>query len=153
MEATINKANNLKYWFREYLKDHSTQGNIRTHYFGVPVVTLSLIGLLDNWISLTIANNTIGAGLILVVLSLVWYLVLDKKLAFLIAPVLLALYYLSTLISYQAHIALQVIGWVFQLLGHYKYEGKSPAFFKSLPQLLIGPLFIYAKAIKYDWKK
>lgn len=153
MEATVNKFNNVQYWFREYLKDHATAGCVKTHYIGVPTVTISLLGMLDHWINIPYANAAIGGGLILLVLSFLWYVVLDKKLALLIAPALVATYYLSTLISFEAHIGLHIFGWVFQLVGHYKYEGRSPAFFKSLPQLLIGPFFIFAKAIKYDWKK
>ena len=153
MEMTsTNKLTDLKYWFREYTKDHTTQGNIRTHYVGIPTVTISLLGLLDQWISVPLAGGGIGGGAILLVIAIAWYFILDKKLATLILPALIVVYALSTVISYEAHIALQVIGWFFQLLGHYKFEGRSPSLFKSLPQMLIGPFFIYAKVIKYKLK-
>lgn len=150
--TTTNKLTNLKYWFREYTKDHTTQGNIRTHYVGIPTVTISLLGLLDHWISAPLAGGIIGGGAFLLVIAVAWYFILDKKLATLILPALIAIYALSTIISFEGHIVLQVIGWFFQLLGHYKFEGRSPSFFKSLPQMLIGPLFIYAKVIKYKLK-
>ena len=41
-------------------------------------------------------------------------------------------------------IALFVVGWVLQFIGHY-YEGKKPAFVDDLTGLLIGPLFIMAE--------
>jgi uncharacterized membrane protein YGL010W len=43
-------------------------------------------------------------------------------------------------------IGLFVVGWVFQFIGHYVYEKKSPAFYKNLAHLLVGPLWILAKA-------
>lgn len=154
MEMTENKVNKLtdvKYWFREYAKDHATQGNIRTHYIGIPTVTISLLGILDYLISIPTASGVIGGGLILLAFAVVWFFLLDKKLAALSLPVFILVYAASTQMSLTVHIILQAIGWFFQLLGHYKYEGRSPAFFKSLPQLLIGPFFIFAKAIKYKW--
>lgn len=150
--ANINKLTNLQYWFMEYKKDHMTEGNIKTHYIGVPVVTLSLIGLL-NEVTFKLAGTPLSASMILVAIGMLWYLLLDFKLASLIALPMFALYFGSLLISFKAHIALHIVGWVFQLLGHYKYEGRSPAFFKSLPQLLIGPIFIFAKTINYNWNK
>jgi uncharacterized membrane protein YGL010W len=151
MGNSVNK-NSVKYWFTAYLKDHSTLGNIRTHYIGVPAVTLSLVGLL-NEISFNIGTLPMSIGLMLIIFSMVWYFILDFKLASLILFPIALTYYAATLISFKAHIAIQVLAWVLQLLGHYKYEGKSPAFFKSLPQLLIGPLFIFAKSINYNWRK
>jgi uncharacterized membrane protein YGL010W len=38
-----------------------------------------------------------------------------------------------------------VFGWILQFLGHYVYEKKSPAFFRNVTHLLVGPLWILAK--------
>ena len=46
-----------------------------------------------------------------------------------------------------AAVALFVLGWVLQFVGHYVYEKKSPAFFRNVTHLLVGPLWILAKAI------
>jgi uncharacterized membrane protein YGL010W len=154
METTtkINKFTNLQYWFKEYQKDHTTQGNIRTHYIGVPAVTLSLLGLL-NPISFNIGTSSVTATMILLLVAMLWYVILDVKLAALIAIPMATLYYMASLISFEIHVVIHIISWALQLIGHYKYEGKSPSFFKSLPQLLIGPIFIYCKAIDYNWRK
>ena len=42
--------------------------------------------------------------------------------------------------------ALFILGWVFQLISHHAYQGRSPAFFRNLAYLLVGPLWILAKA-------
>jgi uncharacterized membrane protein YGL010W len=41
-----------------------------------------------------------------------------------------------------------VLGWVLQFVGHGHYEKKSPAFFKNLTHLLIGPLWVFSKLTK-----
>jgi len=43
--------------------------------------------------------------------------------------------------------ALFVLGWALQFLGHSIYEKRSPAFYKNLLHLLVGPLWITAKAV------
>jgi uncharacterized membrane protein YGL010W len=34
------------------------------------------------------------------------------------------------------------IGWGFQAAGHVRFEKNSPAFFRNLVHLLVGPLFL-----------
>jgi uncharacterized membrane protein YGL010W len=46
---------------------------------------------------------------------------------------------------FSASLALFVLGWVLQFVGHYVYEKKSPAFFRNFTHLLVGPLWILAK--------
>lgn len=41
-------------------------------------------------------------------------------------------------------IAVFVVAWIFQLIGH-KYEKAKPAFIDDLNQLLIGPFFLMAE--------
>ena len=43
-------------------------------------------------------------------------------------------------------IALFIIGWIFQFIGHY-FEGKKPAFVDDIMGLAIGPLFVVTEII------
>jgi uncharacterized membrane protein YGL010W len=43
-------------------------------------------------------------------------------------------------------IALFVVGWIFQSVGHI-WEGKKPAFLDDLMGLIIGPLFVAAELV------
>ena len=43
-------------------------------------------------------------------------------------------------------VAVFVVGWVFQFVGH-AWEGRKPAFFDDLRGLLVGPLFVLAEAL------
>ena len=40
-----------------------------------------------------------------------------------------------------------VVGWVFQLAGHFIFEGRKPAFIDDLSHTLIGPMFVVAKLL------
>ena len=44
-------------------------------------------------------------------------------------------------------LALFVIGWIFQFVGHLGYEKKSPAFLKNAGHLLVGPLWVLEAAM------
>jgi len=39
-------------------------------------------------------------------------------------------------------VAALAVGWIFQAIGHTVYEKNSPAFFRNLIHLLIGPIFL-----------
>ena len=41
-----------------------------------------------------------------------------------------------------------LVGWAFQFVGHAVYEKRRPAFMDDLASLLIGPLFLVAKALR-----
>ncbi len=44
-------------------------------------------------------------------------------------------------------LALFVVGWIFQFIGH-AIEGNQPAFFRNPVYLLIGPLWLVRRALK-----
>lgn len=48
--------------------------------------------------------------------------------------------------SWRWALALFVVGWVFQFIGH-AIEGNQPAFFRNPVYLLIGPLWIARRAL------
>ncbi|MDD5543401.1 MAG: DUF962 domain-containing protein [Acidobacteriia bacterium] len=47
--------------------------------------------------------------------------------------------------NWRIGLALFVIGWIFQFVGHF-IEGNQPAFFKNPVYLLMGPWFVIQKA-------
>lgn len=50
----------------------------------------------------------------------------------------------STLVWLSSGLAMFVIGWVIQFVGHH-YEGRKPAFIDDLSGLIVGPLFVVAE--------
>ena len=47
--------------------------------------------------------------------------------------------------SWRAALALFVVGWILQFVGH-AIEGNQPAFFRNPVYLLVGPLWLFRRA-------
>jgi uncharacterized membrane protein YGL010W len=133
--------------FSDYAAFHGTPGNKACHYVGIPLIVLSLFGLLGAIPVATVGSFTITVAEIAVVGATAYYLTLDTALAALMLAVFVVLDVLGRPIPVAAAAALFVVGWIFQFIGHYVYEKRSPAFYRNLAHLLVGPLWILAKAV------
>ena len=130
-----------------YARYHRDPRNIQTHFAGIPLIVISVFGML----SFPVFGTAISAAVLLFVLSNLYYLVLDLKFGVLMLGFSGLCYALSQQLVLWAgaqwlwaSVAVFVIGWVLQFIGHY-FEGKKPAFVDDLMGLLIGPLFIVAE--------
>jgi uncharacterized membrane protein YGL010W len=113
------------------------------HYIGVPLITTSLLGLLD-----LVPAGPFTVSMILVAAVGAWAVVLDWRFGSIFAAAAVALYLIGRPINPWVNAGFFVIGWIFQLVGHYKYEGNSPALKDNLLQILIGPMWILARLLK-----
>ena len=145
----------LKY-FQEYEAYHTQPGNKVCHYIGIPSIMLSLLGLLSG---LTVVDSVFGlpwlridGGMILLGVALTWYFLQDWRITIPWVFVSLALYSLGSALPTPLNWGIFVAGWVFQGIGHYVYEKKSPAFLKNLEHVLVGPLWIFARTVGYHRK-
>jgi uncharacterized membrane protein YGL010W len=138
----------LRTHFSDYAAFHGTPGNQACHYVGIPLIVLSLYALLGAVPLFSVGGLTVTLAMVLVAGATVYYLTLDATLA----VVMLALSALgiaaSRFIPVPLAAALFVVGWIFQFVGHYVYEKRSPAFYRNLAHLLVGPLWILAKAMR-----
>lgn len=134
----------LKLKFNDYALYHAHPQNRTTHYFGIPPIAAATLGLFA-----LIKVGTVDMGMLLALFALVFYFTIDKKIALLFTLPMAALYFIGASVSVPVLIGMQVVGWILQYVGHYHYEKKSPAFYKNLQQVLIGPLWVFAKIIKY----
>jgi uncharacterized membrane protein YGL010W len=50
------------------------------------------------------------------------------------------------MVPWQLGVALFVVGWVLQFIGHY-FEGRKPAFVDDIVGLLVGPMFVVGEAM------
>lgn len=137
-------------WFDKYGESHRHPINKAIHWFAVPSIFISIIGLLWaipfpsffphfaplNWATLTLLG------------VLIFYFRLSLSLGFgmLIFSTLsitLVSYYdsLRTPPTWLASLMLFITMWGFQFIGH-ALEGKKPAFIDDLKFLLIGPLWL-----------
>lgn len=134
----------LKTHFHDYASYHRTRGNQLSHYFGITMIVITLLGLL--------AQITVGptdAGFILWAFAISYCLFLDWKITIPYAMFVLGLYYIGRQLPLSILWTFFILGWILQGIGHYVYEKKSPAFFTNLKHVFIGPLWIFAKAIGY----
>lgn len=140
----------------EYAADHQNPVNKRLHTICVPVIVVSLIGLL--W-SIPVP----GAGSALpsfvnwatvgIVLALAWYLRLSPPLA--LGMILASAVAIGIVVAlgrldsplWLSSAAIFVVAWIGQFIGH-GFEGKRPSFFRDLRFLLVGPLWVLAGMYK-----
>ncbi len=140
----------LAQWFRDYEKAHRTAGNRMTHMLGIPLIMMSSLGMLQ----LVVLHP--GTVFFPITAALVAYLVLSALyiygyplLGMAMAMTMAGLYYVGASLPLFANVALFVIGWVLQFVGHAFYERQSPSFFKNLIHLLVGPLYILKILLRF----
>ena len=141
----------IQQWLDEYGESHRNKTNKTIHWVCVPAIVFSLLALLwgvplPGLADLGFAN----AATALVLLSGIYYFALSVPLALgmlvLAGAMLSVLYAVDTRIEmamWQIGVAVFVVAWIGQFVGH-KIEGKKPSFFKDVQFLLIGPLWLLA---------
>ena len=131
----------------DYATYHRDPRNKVTHYFGIPMIVLSIIGMLRMVGLFSAGGIIVDLGLIVMALSLFYYLSMDFVAGVAMTAIFIGFYLVSTYLSLTILLGLFVVGWIFQFVGHY-FEGKKPAFFKNAVHLLIGPVWILNDALR-----
>ncbi|MGH9856825.1 MAG: Mpo1-like protein [Acidobacteriota bacterium] len=129
----------------DYAFYHQTTGNKICHFIGIPLIILSLLALLRS----IVVHGWFTAAEILILLSFIYYLMLDFRLAI---GMLLAVSALDAaawkITDIRIGLAVLIIGWIFQGIGHAIYEKRSPAFTRNLVHLMVGPLFLLNEVLR-----
>jgi uncharacterized membrane protein YGL010W len=124
--------------FADYASYHRTSGNKAFHRIGIPLIMLTLLGMLAR---LPVVGP-VDAAILLILVAEVIYLILDWRLGAIMLVVSAVFYYVGVLLPLWLNVALFIIGWILQFVGHSVYEKRQPAFFKNALHLLVGPLWI-----------
>jgi uncharacterized membrane protein YGL010W len=124
--------------FDDYASYHRTKGNKWFHRVGIPLIMLSLFGLLAR---VPIVPH-VDAAILLIAIATIVYFILDWRLAAMMLIVSAVFYLAAAALSLWINVALFVIGWILQFVGHIVYEKRQPAFMKNGMHLLVGPLWI-----------
>lgn len=122
-----------------YEESHRHPTNERIHFVAIPLIMLSLLGLLfaaHPWAAYTFAAA-----------SMVYYVRLSA--VFLLAMAALSIIGLALVHAMGEHVliisaAIFVGAWIAQFVGH-KLEGRKPSFFEDLQYLWVGPIFVLSK--------
>lgn len=121
----------------QYAESHRNPVNEAIHCVCVPAIVFSVVGLI--WAIHPLA--ALGAA----ILALIYYFTLSIRFAIgMLAMSGIFLWLLSMLpqhVIWQISLAIFVVAWIGQFIGH-KIEGKKPSFFDDVRFLLIGPLFV-----------
>lgn len=125
----------------QYAESHRHPTNVLIHWICVPIIVwccLALLWTLHPLLALAVSLGSLG-----------YYARLS--LAFTVGMALFAAVCLYSLLwipdAGWIALALFVITWVFQFVGHH-LEGQKPSFLEDLQFLLVGPLFLLAKAFR-----
>lgn len=132
-----NHQRRIDVLLEQYAESHRHPANEWVHIVCVPAIMVSLLGLL--W------HAHPAAAFALMAASMVYYLRLSPPFAcgmtVVLAFITALLYFSPAQWLFSCSIAVFVIAWIGQFIGH-KIEGKKPAFFDDLRSFLIGPLFV-----------
>ena len=128
-------------WWRDYEEHHRAEGNQWCHMVGIPLIIAGLLGLLAVEV-FRLRGLPVEAALLLVLAAGGAYLWLEPRLGAVMFGVSLVIYLGARLLDWRVALALFIVGWVFQLVGHSVYEKRSPAFLGNVAHLLIGPLWV-----------
>ena len=133
---------NVDALFADYASFHQTAGNKLFHRLGIPMIMLSLIGMLTHVTLFDAGTIRVDAAILLIAAASAYYFVIEWRLAIAMVAVSIAFYFLGAAIPLAINAVLFVLGWIFQFIGHKMYEHKNPAFFRNFVHLLVGPLWI-----------
>lgn len=137
-------------WLDEYGESHQDPTNKAVHWVCVPLIALSLIGML--WALPVPAgflniSPVLNWGVLFMMASVVYYFLLSPRLAVgmvgVMAVFTVALYWLDGLQTplWMLCAGIFVLAWIGQFIGHL-VEGKRPSFFQDLQFLMIGPMWL-----------
>ena len=130
----------------DYGSHHRTRGNLVCHAFGITLIVFGILSML-RLVGMPPAGATAAEWLIAAVF--VFYLALDFPLAFAILVPLAALDLIARAVSdWRIGLAAFAAGWVFQAIGHARFEHNRPAFFRNLVHLMVGPIFLVNEVVK-----
>lgn len=135
------KARPVDLLIGQYAESHRHPHNVLIHWICVPIIVWCVIAfafVIHPWVAY------VGGAL-----GLAYYLTLSLPMAAAMAVFLGLALMITPLIPHAGIVAgvLFVVTWVLQFVGH-KIEGKKPSFLDDLRFLLIGPVFLLAKAFR-----
>jgi uncharacterized membrane protein YGL010W len=138
-------ARGLDALLAEYGSHHRARGNRVCHAFGITLIVFGILAMLQ---AVRIAGAWTAAEAFVVAAG-VFYVSRDPALglATTAAGALLDLA-ARAVGDWRIGAAAFALGWVFQGIGHAVYERSSPAFFRNLVHLLVGPAFLVNEATR-----
>lgn len=161
MDSTLHRsrAASLVAILSSYASYHRDPRNRRTHFFGVPLISFSLLIALA-WPPLSLGGVHLGLDRIATAALAAFYLYLDLPLGLALAVALASLAAAAEAIVHRGVapatatlIVTFIAGAQLQLLGH-RLEGNHPALIDNSRQIIVAPLYLMAElAFLLGWRR
>jgi uncharacterized membrane protein YGL010W len=149
----MSRTESMDRWLKQYAGDHRNPTNHRIHQIFIPIILLSAVGLLQFVpVHRTLFGVALGLGDLALMILLAFYSHHDLKLAFASVPGAIGMALIIRFLSWPVLVALFVIGWVAQLIGHAKYERNKPTLTANLVALLVAPAFLVDELLPHPPK-
>jgi len=129
----------------EYSASHKNPTNKLIHWFAVPAIYWSVFALIWALPAPAAFPDGLNWALIALIGAQIYYLLLSPRIGWAMLVANLLIWWLTQWIAVNVEqpiwllaLAVFVIAWIFQFVGH-KIEGKKPAFLTDILFLLVGP--------------
>ncbi|MEP7195385.1 MAG: Mpo1-like protein [Saprospiraceae bacterium] len=149
----------IEYLLQNYGSSHQNKLNKLIHWFCIPLILFTIIGMLM-LIPIPFINvsEIINVGTIILLLAVIYYIRLSISLTIGFILVFGMIIIINNWLNdycisheyntFYALLSIFVLAWIGQFYGH-KIEGKKPSFLHDIQYLLVGPMwllnFIYKK--------
>jgi uncharacterized membrane protein YGL010W len=135
-----------------YAHAHRDEVNSLMHIIGNPMIFVGVVLPLC-LVPVTVWGIQTSLAPLLVIPALLLWTVWDVALGLAIVVAAVPLLFLAAVIAghldvawvWVAAAALFVLGWALQIVGHQVFEGKQPTLLHNPVQMLISPMYIFAK--------
>ena len=137
-----------------YAAVHRDWRNKATHFVGIPIIVFSLLLVLSLW-RFELLGREWTMSLAVAIAAVLGWMALDLGIGIVMALIMVVAWFAAEALAgalgsasavWMAFIALFVVGWALQFVGHH-YEGKRPALLQNIFQAFIGPIFLVAEAM------
>ena len=138
----------LDQWLSEYSVSHQNKTNQMLHKLFVPLIFLSVLGMLWDF-----QYMGVRAAHVVAFLGMIFYIRLGIGVAILmlvqvgLSFAILRFWSLQQGEIFLPNLYLFIFAWLGQFAGH-KIEGRKPSFLQDLQFLLIGPVWVFAFAFR-----
>lgn len=135
-----------------YAHAHRDEVNSLMHIIGNPMIFVGVVLPLC-LVPVTVWGVQTSLAPLLVIPALLLWTVWDVALGLAIVVAAVPLLFLAAVIAahldvvwvWAVAVALFVLGWALQIVGHQVFEGKQPTLLHNPVQMLISPMYIFAK--------
>jgi len=128
----------------EYGSHHRARGNLVCHALGITLIVFGMLAVLRAvpifapWTAAEVLVAAAGA----------FYVWRDPVLGLATTGAAALLDLAARAVDWRIGAAAFALGWIFQAIGHAVYEKSSPAFFRNLVHLLVGPAFLVNEVLR-----